>query len=245
MSALVRHFGDVKDASLTCGICDVCDPAGAVLRLFRHATTAEREMVQGNVDELRSTDYKATGTLQRSLDPQGRLNRNEFDGLLDAMVRSGLIEIENAEYEKDGEVRRFRKVRLTEAWLQVRAGTPLPLLISDGVVEEFAPHTETKSPVKKSKAVAGKSGKKIGIDSALIILSPEGEALAARLREWRAAEAKRLGVPAYVLLHDKTLTAVAHNRPANPNQLLAINGMGPAKVEKFGETILALCRATG
>ena len=38
------------------------------------------------------------------------------------MVRAGLIEIEDAEYEKDGEVRRFRKVRLTEAGLEVRAG---------------------------------------------------------------------------------------------------------------------------
>ena len=33
--------------------------------------------------------------------------------LLDAMTRAGLIAIEDAEYEKDGEVRRYRKVRLT------------------------------------------------------------------------------------------------------------------------------------
>ncbi len=34
MAALVKHFGDVEDASRSCGVCDVCDPAGAVLRLF-------------------------------------------------------------------------------------------------------------------------------------------------------------------------------------------------------------------
>jgi superfamily II DNA helicase RecQ len=243
MSALVRHFGDMKDASRSCGICDVCDPAGAVLRLFRHATIAEREMVQGIVDELRPIDYKATGTLQKSLDPQGRLSRNEYEGLLDAMVRSGLIEIENAEYEKDGEVRRFRKVRLTEAGLAVRPATSLPLLISDGVVQEFASRAQAQAREKKDKSAAGKSGKKIETDSTAIVLSPEGEALAARLREWRTAEAKRLGVPAYVVLHDRTLAAVAHNRPATTKQLLAINGMGPAKAEKFGETVLALCRA--
>ena len=28
MAALVRHFGDVEDASRNCGTCDVCDPAG-------------------------------------------------------------------------------------------------------------------------------------------------------------------------------------------------------------------------
>ena len=118
-------------------MCDVCDPAGAVLRQFRRATAAEREMVQAIVDELRPVDYKAAGTLQRSLDAVGRMSRNEFDGLLDAMVRAGLIGMEDAEYEKDGEVRRYRKVRLTEAGLEVRAGTPVELLISDGIVEEF------------------------------------------------------------------------------------------------------------
>ena len=73
------------------------------------------------------------------------------------------------------------------------------------------------------------------------MLSEEGEAIAARLREWRAGEAKRLGVPAYVVLHDRTLTAIAQDKPTNPNQLLGISGMGPAKVEKFGEIILKLC----
>jgi ATP-dependent DNA helicase RecQ len=71
MSALVRHFGDVEDASRACGICDVCDPAGAVLRLFRRPTAVEREIVQAIADELRAVDYKASGTLQRNLDLAG------------------------------------------------------------------------------------------------------------------------------------------------------------------------------
>jgi superfamily II DNA helicase RecQ len=44
-----------------------------------------------------------------------------------------------------------------------------------------------------------------------------------------------------VVLHDRSLTAVAQSCPRNPNQLLAIDGIGPAKVEKFGEALLALC----
>ena len=66
MAALVRHFGDVEDASRACGKCDVCDPAGAELRQFRRATAAERAMVQRIIEELRPVDYRATGTLQRS-----------------------------------------------------------------------------------------------------------------------------------------------------------------------------------
>jgi superfamily II DNA helicase RecQ len=72
-----------------------------------------------------------------------------------------------------------------------------------------------------------------------------GEALAARLKEWRVAEAKRLGVPAYLVLHDRTLTALARRRPQNQNQMLEIDGIGPAKVDKFGEAILAICALEG
>jgi superfamily II DNA helicase RecQ len=241
MAALVRHFGDVEDASKACGICDVCDPAGAVLRQFRRATAAEREMVQSIVDDLRPVDYKATGTLQRSLDLVGRISRDEFDALLDSMVRAGLIEIEDAVFEKDGEVIKFRKVRLTEAGLRVRPMTPLALLISDGIVEEFGGSGSAPARVRKTKVAGAKAGKTAGGVAAPVELTPESEALAARLKAWRAAEAKRLGVPAYVVMHDRTLTALAQAKPRNPKQLLEIDGMGPAKVEKFGAAILGLC----
>ncbi len=148
MGALVRHFGDVEDASRPCGICDVCDPAGAVLRQFRRPTAAEHELMQAIADELRTVDYKAAGALQRTLDHASRMSRGEFDGLLDAMTRSGLIEIEEAEFEKNGEVIRFRKVRLTESGLELRASSPVELLISDGVVEEFG---RASAPAKKTK----------------------------------------------------------------------------------------------
>jgi len=75
-------------------------------------------------------------------------------------------------------------------------------------------------------------------------LTPAAEKLANQLKEWRAVESKRLGVPAYVVLHDRTMQAIAAARPATPNELLALDGMGPAKLDKFGEAILALCRAT-
>ena len=234
MAALVRHFGDVDDAGRSCGRCDVCDPAGAVLRQFRRASAGERELAQRIVEELRPVEYKATGTLQRNLNVS---SRSEFDGLLDAMVRAGLVVIEEANFEKDGETIRFRKVRLTEAGLDVRSSTPVELLLGDGVVEAFGGRSAT---LARGKKPAG-ARKKADGDATPVVLSAGGEALAARLKEWRAAEAKRLGVPAYVVMHDRTLTGVAQRRPTTPNQLLEIEGIGPAKVERFGEAILGLC----
>ena len=251
MATLVRHFGDVEDASQFCRVCDVCDPAGAVLRLFRHATAQERAMVQAIVDDLRSVTYKATGTLQRSLDQLDRLSRNEFDGLLGAMVQARLIEMEDAEYEKDGEVKRYRKVILTDAGRELQASTAIELLISDGLVEEFGgridpPRRKTKTAAKTATINQPQSAPARSIPTANapappVPLTPQAEALAARIKQWRADEAKRLKVPAYVVLHDRTLTALAQARPRNPRQLLEIDGMGPAKVERFGEAILNLC----
>lgn len=239
MAALVRHFGDEEDAGTKCSKCDVCDPAGAELRQFRRATQAEREMAQRIVDELRPVDYRAAGTLQRSLDAVGRLGRDEFNELVNAMMRAGLVEVDEAEFEKDGEVIRFRKVRLTELGREVRPTTPLALLISDGVVEAMAGHDE--APGRKKKPTTERKLAKVKVADRAQELSAEGAALAAQLREWRAAEAKRLRVPAYVVLHDRTLHAVALARPANPRQLLEIDGIGPAKAEKFGAAILELC----
>ena len=242
MAALVRHFGDVEDASRACGVCDVCDPVGAVLRLFRRATVQEREWVQEIVEELRGVDYKAAGTLQRNLGLAEKLSRSEFDGLLGAMVQAGIVGIEEAEYEKDGEVRRFRKVRLTEAGFSIRSGSALELLISDGIVEEFGRRSEAPARTKKQAARAGASkGRSVEAPAVIIQLNADGEALETRIKEWRAAEAKRLRVPAYVVLHDRTVKALAGMRPKNPKQLLEIDGMGPAKVEKFGAAILGLC----
>jgi len=243
MSALVRHFGDEEDASRSCGICDVCDPAGAVLRLFRRPTAYELGVAQAIADELRAVDTKAIGTLQRNLDSVGRMSRDEFEALLDAMVRAGLIEIEEAEFEKDGKSIRYRKARLTEAGLEMRATRPVELLLSDGVVGEFGGRVPARSKKTPARAGAPKVASTKAAETAPVKLSVEGEALVARLKEWRTAEAKRLKVPAYLVLNDRTLMAVAQERPANPKQLLEVSGMGPAKVERFGEAILELCGA--
>jgi superfamily II DNA helicase RecQ len=159
-----------------------------------------------------------------------------------------MIEVENAEFEKDGEVISYRRISLTDEGLAVRPTTPLPLLISDGVVADFAP-APSAGDRKKKAASAKDANRRTGSkcsenqgETAARELTPQAQALAERLREWRTAEAKRLRVPSFVVLHDRTLREVARARPRNPNELMAIDGIGSAKVEKFGAAILGLCR---
>jgi superfamily II DNA helicase RecQ len=115
------------------------------------------------------------------------------------------------------------------------------LLIADGIVEEFG---SSAAPPRSPKTPKSTARKPAAVEALPPQPTPASEALAAQLREWRTAEAKRLGVPAYIVLHNRALLEVALARPANPAQLLAIDGIGPAKVERFGEAILKLCAAS-
>jgi ATP-dependent DNA helicase RecQ len=243
MGALVGHFGDVADAHLACGKCDVCDAAGAVLRLFRHLTPGERRWVQDLVEVLRGSAYKTVKGLRTELDWAEGMSRAQFEDLLTAMARAALIEVEDAEFEKDRKVIAYRKISLTDAGSEVLASTPVELLISDGVVSEFGATTAPAAPRKPKGPSAPASGKPAAArkTDAVVQMTPESQALAGRLREWRAAEAKRLRLPAYMVLQDRTLAELAQVRPRNLNQLLTIDGIGPAKVEKFGEAILGVC----
>ncbi len=71
------------------------------------------------------------------------------------------------------------------------------------------------------------------------------EQLFERLREWRVARAAEEKVPAYVVFTDLTLQAIAEVRPADPAGLLRISGVGPAKIEKYGDEVLALLAEEG
>jgi ATP-dependent DNA helicase RecQ len=65
-------------------------------------------------------------------------------------------------------------------------------------------------------------------------------ALAEALRRWRREVSAREGVPAYVVFHDTTLEAIAAVRPSTERQLIGVPGIGPAKLERYGDDILAL-----
>jgi len=66
----------------------------------------------------------------------------------------------------------------------------------------------------------------------------EGPVMAA-LRAWRTTRAREDAVPAYVVAHDTTLAAIADLRPASLAALRRVRGMGPTKLDRYGEEILA------
>jgi DNA helicase-2/ATP-dependent DNA helicase PcrA len=67
-----------------------------------------------------------------------------------------------------------------------------------------------------------------------------GGALFARLREWRRRRAAADGVPAYVVFHDSTLSAIAERKPRSRSELGQITGVGPTKLDRYAEDVIAL-----
>ena len=64
--------------------------------------------------------------------------------------------------------------------------------------------------------------------------------LYARLRTWRNREAERLKLPVYAILQQKALLGVANTLPTSSRELLAIPGIGPKIVERYGAALLEL-----
>jgi DNA helicase-2/ATP-dependent DNA helicase PcrA len=59
------------------------------------------------------------------------------------------------------------------------------------------------------------------------------------LREWRLERAKADEVPAYVVFHNATLAEIAERQPRTLAELAVIPGVGPAKLDRYGEDVLA------
>jgi superfamily II DNA helicase RecQ len=71
-------------------------------------------------------------------------------------------------------------------------------------------------------------------------VTPADAEVAKRLRTWRLVEAKKRGIPAYAVFHDATLEALAAMKPRNEAELLAVPGIGPGRIARFGAELLTV-----
>ncbi|HYK94702.1 MAG TPA: ATP-dependent DNA helicase UvrD2 [Candidatus Dormibacteraeota bacterium] len=60
------------------------------------------------------------------------------------------------------------------------------------------------------------------------------------LQLWRRDRARADAVPAYVVAHDSMLQSIAEARPASATALARVKGIGPAKLERYADEILAV-----
>ena len=108
--------------------------------------------------------------------------------------------------------------------------------------EKVAPAGKPKAGEKKrSKAAARGGARPEPVD---LVASPADAQLLERLRALRTRISKEEQVPAYVVFPDRTLLEIAVRRPKSPYALGEIRGVGPAKIDKYGERFLELVRTS-
>ena len=198
-----------------CGMCDVCAPDGLA--------AAPPEVAAPLPDDVAGAIVRAVTELRW---PLGRT------GLL-AMLRGSVAAPPSARRSDafgilagatDAEVKR---------WLRA--------LEDAGCVAAY----ESEDGFRLLRALPGAPLPRLGAARAQDTPAAGDEGLFERLRAWRLDRARSDEVPAYVVLHDRTLRALAAARPASRAELAAVGGFGPAKLERYGDDVLALISAAG
>ena len=234
-ATILAYFGE-RDAPRACGGCGNCERRRALsdeelLRLRKILSGVARggqrwgrrriaAMLTGGIEGLPDslTALSTTGILA------GESEKTVGDWI-DAALGANLLAATDDAY---------RTLSLTRAGREVMAGRDAQVALTPPASP--AP----RAPRRRTSKVLAAAARTAAAGPVTEPAEPADPARIEALREWRRAEAARRAVPAFVVLHDRTLAAVALARPATLSALAAIPGIGPAKLEAYGQAILDL-----
>ena len=244
MLQLVRHFGDQEDSGARCGLCDVCAPASGVATKLKGPSPMEEAALRRALELLRQRDGQGTGQLHRGVQEQfPSVERRTFEDLLGGLARAGSIRIEDDEFDKDGETIRFRRAYLTGvgsrgdlAAAAAAARIPVAHPSSRAPKKGGLPNLQKKGGLAGGSRKASRSRRGSEREEESDALDP----LVTALRQWRLAEAKKSRLPAFRILTDQTLLGIAARKPRTDEDLLEVAGIGPSRLGKYGERLLAI-----
>jgi ATP-dependent DNA helicase RecQ len=217
---LLDYFAETSGP---CGNCDVClDPpelfdgtVAAQKALSAAWRTGQRFGAGHLIDILLG---KATEKIVRFGHDQlptfgvGKdIDEHAWRGIFRQLVAAGLLHPDLTEYGA---------LKLTDA--------ARPVLKGERNVQLRRPSKPVKAK-KEAKARAAMEG-----------LLSKDQPLFEALRTWRLDKAREQGVPAYVILHDRTLRLLATLRPEDDDGLAGVSGLGAAKLEHYGDELLEI-----
>jgi len=172
-----------------------------------------------------------------------RVKGMEWDRVVVAGVTDGVLPHRLAENVE--EERRVLHVAITRcrhrAVVLADASRPSSFLAElDGSAPRgVAPIRSTTSPTAASAATPRKA-KSAKTKAPPVDLPAEAMAIDEALRAWRLERCRSDQVPAYVVANNSTLQAIAVARPTTLAELAEVDGIGPRKLELYGDEILAL-----
>jgi DNA helicase-2/ATP-dependent DNA helicase PcrA len=83
----------------------------------------------------------------------------------------------------------------------------------------------------------------LGVRAASPKAAEPDDPLYAALKRWRLERATADDLPAYVVFHNSTLAAIAGSKPRDLSELGAVPGVGPTKLQRYGDEVLAVLSA--
>jgi ATP-dependent DNA helicase RecQ len=248
-ATILRYFGDPA-AHEPCGACGNCDrrttlgaaDLGLVQTILSGiAQAGERygrrrivAMLVGAVEDLPEplAGLSASGSLR---DERPRT----VEHWIDAACGGGLIHVSQDQY---------RTLSLTPVGRDVLDGRAdeislVPPAVPVAKAGRRTARARTLAPVHAGKKDHRPRGVRLsevpepdGTGHRSVSAAGVGDAL----RAWRIEQARTRGVPPYVILHDRTLDAIASSLPRSLDALRGLPGIGPAKLERYGAAILEL-----
>jgi ATP-dependent DNA helicase RecQ len=236
---ILRYFGDEREALGGCGHCDVCE---------------------------RLEDRGEEGALRGASEEEALVVRKALAGVARNQGRAGLTAVSDMLHGTDNE--RLRRLGLTgltthgllaahpKAWVLallrrlITAGLvdlttsefPIPYLTALGVAT-MKDEEPVRVLVPAPDAGRAREAKKERPRSERELPDNVDPSLFESLRAVRLDIARAKGVPAYVVCHDRTLAEIAAYKPTSMEALADIHGMGPARIERYGEPFLATVSA--
>ena len=135
------------------------------------------------------------------------------------------------------------KVRLPEQNLSQAAGSsPISDSPSDNS-PEIVPELMAEAALVSTLEELEPSPESPAIPPTVTQPNPDPTLLEA-LKSWRTEQARIQKKPPYIIFSNKVLTAIAAQQPATLTALGEISGIGPAKLDQYGEDVLALVAET-
>ncbi|CAM4302853.1 DNA helicase RecQ [Weissella hellenica] len=220
---ITRYFGE---ETLPCGHCTNCLDTRAVTDI-----TTNAQKVLSHVVRMRNS----------------RQNKDAFGKMITAETLRGRVpnKFNWAHFDK------LPTFGLMQGIPQVRIAALIDFLLASGYLQvtgEFRGLTVSKTglQVLHGDIKVLQREATLAIDDRITAGSPltqedlneSEQQLFKRLREWRLALSKKTEVPSFIIFNDRTLVALARQKPTTMADLLNVSGIGQAKADKYGQEVL-------
>jgi ATP-dependent DNA helicase RecQ len=239
----VRLLGYFGEKSEPCGNCDNClhppemwDATDAARKLLSTVFRVQQmsgigfgaghimDIVRGKVtDKTRQYGHDQLSTFGLG----AAYSEAQLRGALRQLIATGAMQVD---------AQAFNTLKLLEA--------ARPILKGEQPVRLRADSASAAAP--REKGQRGEKGerrerqpRRTTPPPAVAALDDGAQQRFAALKTWRTEVARAHDLPAYVIFHDATLAAIAARAPHTLDELQGISGIGAAKLEKYGEQVLA------